>query len=61
MLNGKFYNEKIDIWGAGCVLYFMLIGTSPFFEEKVSKLNKRIIDGNFHANSLKWISLSEEC
>lgn len=30
----NFYNEKVDMWGAGCVLYTMLSGYMPFLEEK---------------------------
>ena len=29
-----YYNEKVDMWAAGCVLYTMLSGYMPFFEEK---------------------------
>ena len=30
----SYYNEKVDMWGAGCVLYTMLSGYMPFLEEK---------------------------
>ncbi len=30
VLEGAQYNEKIDLWGVGCVLYFMLSGEYPF-------------------------------
>lgn len=26
MLEGGVYNEKVDLWSAGCVLYFMIAG-----------------------------------
>ena len=29
-----YYNEKVDMWGAGCVLYTMLSGYMPFLEDK---------------------------
>jgi serine/threonine protein kinase len=34
----RVYDEKVDIWSAGIVLYMMLSGKQPFYDENVSKL-----------------------
>jgi serine/threonine protein kinase len=30
VLQGNTYDEKIDLWGVGCILYFALTGDFPF-------------------------------
>ncbi len=30
MLQGTSYNNKVDMWSAGCVLYYLLSGERPF-------------------------------
>jgi len=42
MLEGKPYTNKVDLWSAGCVLYFILTGARPFPQRNVSKLHQAI-------------------
>ena len=34
MISNLVYDEKVDIWSAGCILYTMLSGFQPFYDEK---------------------------
>ena len=36
MLNNLAYNEKVDMWSAGCILYFILSGDQPFYSENIA-------------------------
>ena len=47
ILSGKYYNEKIDMWSTGCIIYFILIGQKPFDNCNVAKLNAKIAKGDF--------------
>jgi serine/threonine protein kinase len=38
IFSSKYYDEKVDIWSAGSVLYMMLSGDQPFYSENVAKL-----------------------
>lgn len=38
MIQKEQYNEKVDMWGVGTVLYFMLAGEQPFLEQSQPKL-----------------------
>ena len=39
------YNEKVDMWSAGIVLFVMLSGDFPFFSESVPALIAMIKEG----------------
>lgn len=38
----KIYDEKVDIWSAGTVLYMMLCGDQPFNHDQMAKLVQKI-------------------
>ena len=39
IIKGQPYTKKVDMWSAGCVLYFMLSGQQPFENKNVAKLH----------------------
>lgn len=45
------YNEKCDIWSAGCILYIMLCGRPPFYakndEELIRKIKSKVYSFNY--------------
>lgn len=38
----------VDIWAMGVLLYFMLVGVTPFRGETVHDLKKNVLDGQYH-------------
>jgi calcium-dependent protein kinase len=47
MLNGIPYSEKVDLWSAGCVFYYVLLGKKPFKTRQTEKLHRSISSGEF--------------
>lgn len=40
------YNEKVDVWSAGVVLYTMLAGIPPFYGETAAEIFEAVLRGN---------------
>ncbi|XP_027351423.1 SNF1-related protein kinase catalytic subunit alpha KIN10-like [Abrus precatorius] len=46
VISGKLYaGPEIDVWSCGVILYFLLCGTLPFYDENIPNLFKKIKGG----------------
>lgn len=43
------YGQEVDLWAAGVVMYVLLVGQYPFFDENRSKWHKRILTAAYNA------------
>ncbi|XP_057961076.1 phosphoenolpyruvate carboxylase kinase 1-like [Malania oleifera] len=46
VIMGKDYNEKVDVWSAGVILYIMLAGVPPFLGESAAETFEAVARGN---------------
>lgn len=49
----------VDIWACGVILYLLLVGYPPFWNEKVEFLLLSILQGNYSFPSPYWDSVSD--
>ncbi|KAE8720980.1 Phosphoenolpyruvate carboxylase kinase 2 [Hibiscus syriacus] len=57
---GRPYNEKVDVWSAGVVLYVMLAGVPPFYGENAQEIFEAVLRGNLRFPSRIFRSVSSE-
>uniref|UniRef100_A0A7S3CK80 Protein kinase domain containing protein n=1 Tax=Strombidium rassoulzadegani TaxID=1082188 RepID=A0A7S3CK80_9SPIT len=55
------YNQQIDIWSMGVVLYIMLSGKVPFPGRDEREIIQNVIRGEFHFNHQAFQNVSEDC
>lgn len=54
------YSKSVDMWALGCVLYTMLCGFPPFYDESIPVLTQKVAKGQFTFLSPWWDHISDE-
>ncbi|ORZ15228.1 kinase-like domain-containing protein [Absidia repens] len=54
------YSKSVDMWAIGCVLYTMLCGFPPFYDESIRSLTAKVVKGQYTFLSPWWDPISKE-
>ncbi|KAL8159604.1 hypothetical protein V2J09_001141 [Rumex salicifolius] len=60
VLSGRDYNDKVDVWSAGVILYIMLAGVPPFYGDSVEETFHAVLRGNLRFPTRIFRSVSPE-
>ncbi|KAI0952025.1 hypothetical protein AcV7_007954 [Taiwanofungus camphoratus] len=52
------YSKSVDMWALGCVLYTLLCGFPPFYDESISVLTEKVARGHYTFLSPWWDTIS---
>ncbi|XP_004247730.1 phosphoenolpyruvate carboxylase kinase 1 [Solanum lycopersicum] len=58
VLAGRDYNEKVDIWSAGVILYIMLAGMPPFYGDSTEEIFEAVLRANLRFPTRTFRSVS---
>ncbi|KAI8338062.1 kinase-like domain-containing protein [Chlamydoabsidia padenii] len=53
------YSKSVDMWALGCVLYTMLCGFPPFYDESIRSLTAKVVKGQYTFLSPWWDPISK--
>lgn len=54
------YSKEVDMWAMGCVLYTLLCGFPPFYDERIETLTEKVARGEYTFLSPWWDEISDE-
>lgn len=60
IVNDQRYSKSVDMWALGCVLYTILCGFPPFYDESIQVLTEKVAKGQYTFLSPWWDSISKE-
>jgi serine/threonine-protein kinase RCK2 len=53
------YSKSVDMWALGCVLYTLLCGFPPFYDESIQMLTEKVAKGQYTFLSPWWDDISK--
>jgi serine/threonine protein kinase len=53
------YSKSVDMWALGCVLYTLLCGFPPFYDESIDILTEKVAKGQYTFLSPWWDEISK--
>ncbi|TFY50301.1 hypothetical protein EVJ58_g11104, partial [Rhodofomes roseus] len=54
------YSKSVDMWALGCVLYTLLCGFPPFYDESINVLTEKVARGQYTFLSPWWDSITKD-
>lgn len=59
IVRDKTYSKSVDTWAIGCVLYTILCGFPPFYDESIPELTAKVARGQYTFLSPWWDTISD--
>ncbi|KAJ3674560.1 hypothetical protein LUZ60_005176 [Juncus effusus] len=56
----KHYGQEADVWSAGVIIYILLSGVPPFWDETEQGIFEQVLKGQLDFSSDPWPSISED-
>ena len=60
MYTGDSYNKAVDMWAAGVILYTLLCGYPPFYDDESGPMKMKIMNGQYYFHDEFWCNVSSE-
>jgi serine/threonine protein kinase len=60
ILRGDPYGPEVDVWSLGVIIYVLLVGYPPFYDDDQRKLFKKIKEARYYFHEDYWSGISEE-
>ncbi|XP_046385033.1 phosphorylase b kinase gamma catalytic chain, skeletal muscle/heart isoform isoform X2 [Ischnura elegans] len=57
--NSEGYDQAVDLWACGVVMYTLLVGCPPFWHRKQMVMLRNIMEGKYSFTSPEWDDITE--